>query len=156
MARCKELSNSQKPLIVQLGKDRESYRNISSNLNIPFTTINSFIARFKRRNILENKKRTGAPRKISPTLSRKLGRLLNQNPMVTREEQQEDLRSSGCSLLWTIITKFELFGHNHRNHLWRKDGEAYSPKNTVPTVKFGGGSMMIWGCFSAKGLGKIL
>ena len=36
-----------------------------------------------------------------------------------------------------------------------KDGESYSPKNMVPTVKFGGGSIMIWGCFSAKGVGKI-
>ena len=39
--------------------------------------------------------------------------------------------------------------------MWRKDGKAYSPKNTVPTVKFGGGSIMIWGCFSVKGVGKI-
>ena len=39
--------------------------------------------------------------------------------------------------------------------MWRKDGEAYSPKNMVPTVKFGGDSIMIWKCFSAKGVGKI-
>ena len=37
--------------------------------------------------------------------------------------------------------------------MWRKDGEAYSSKNTVPTVKFG--SIMILGGFSAKGVGKI-
>ena len=55
MARGKELSNSQKALIVKLWKDGESYRNISSNLNIPFNTISSFIARFKRRNTVENK-----------------------------------------------------------------------------------------------------
>ena len=48
-----------------------------------------------------------------------------------------------------------MFGHNYRNHVWRKDGESYSPRNTVSTVKFGGGSIMIWGCFSAKGVGKI-
>ena len=63
-------------------------------------------------------------------------------------------------VLWTDETKSELFGHNYRNHnyrnhVWRKDGEAYSPKNTVPTVKFGGGSIMIWRCFSAKGVGEI-
>ena len=39
--------------------------------------------------------------------------------------------------------------------MWRKDGEAYSPKNTVPTVKFGSGSIMIWGYFSVKGVSKI-
>ena len=128
--------------------------------------------------------------------------MFNQNPIVTREELQEDLRSSGCSVtkraisnemlrnslksrrpkkipfllkrhrdarlkfvrqhkenensfwervLWTDETEIELFGHNYRNYVWRKDGEANSPKNTVSTAKFGGGSIMIWGCFSAKG-----
>ena len=48
-----------------------------------------------------------------------------------------------------------MFGHNYRNHVWRKDGEAYSLRNTVPTVKIGGGSIMIWGCFSTKGVRKI-
>ena len=56
MARGKELSNSQKALIVKLWKYGESYRNISSKLNIPFTTISSFIARVKRVTLLKTKK----------------------------------------------------------------------------------------------------
>ncbi|XP_061634501.1 GDP-L-fucose synthase-like isoform X2 [Phyllopteryx taeniolatus] len=31
----------------------------------------------------------------------------------------------------------------------------HHPKNTIPTVKFGGGNMMVWGCFSANGTGKL-
>ena len=58
-------------------------------------------------------------------------------------------------VLLTDETKIELFGHNYQNHVWRKDGEAYSPKNTISTVKLGGDSIMIWGCFSAKGVCKI-
>ena len=77
MARGKELSNSEKALIVKLWKDGESYRNISSNMNIPFTTISSFIARFKIRNTFEDKKEQVLQ-----------GRFL-------REELQEDLGSSG-------------------------------------------------------------
>ena len=57
MARGKELSNSQKALIFKLWKDGKSYRNISSNLNILFTTISAFITRFKRRNKVEKKNR---------------------------------------------------------------------------------------------------
>ena len=30
-----------------------------------------------------------------------------------------------------------------------------TPKNTIPTVKHGGGNLMLWGCFSAKGTGWL-
>ncbi|KAF2367417.1 Cellulose/chitin-binding protein N-terminal [Trinorchestia longiramus] len=40
-----------------------------------------------------------------------------------------------------------------QNHMWRKDDQAFNPKNTIPTVKFSGGHILVWGCFSAKGLG---
>ncbi len=32
---------------------------------------------------------------------------------------------------------------------------AYDPKKTIPTVKHGGGNIMLWGCFSAKGTGQL-
>ena len=37
-----------------------------------------------------------------------------------------------------------------------KKGEAFLPKNTVPTVKHGGGSLMFWGAFSSSGTGKLV
>ncbi|CAJ0916738.1 unnamed protein product [Ranitomeya imitator] len=33
-------------------------------------------------------------------------------------------------------------------------GEAYKPQCLAPTMKFGGGSVMIWGCFSKAGIGQ--
>ena len=45
--------------------------------------------------------------------------------------------------------KIELFGLNAKRHVWRKPG-------TIPTVKHGGGSIMLWRCFSAAGTGRLV
>ena len=59
------------------------------------------------------------------------------------------------SVLWTDETKLELFGHMDQRYIWRKKNEAYAEKNTIPTVKHGGGSLMFWGCFSSSGTGQL-
>ncbi len=41
-------------------------------------------------------------------------------------------------------------------YVWRKPGTAHHLSNTVPTVKHGGGSIMLWGCFSAAGTGRLV
>ncbi len=58
-------------------------------------------------------------------------------------------------MLWSDETKIELFGINSTRHVWRKRNADYHPKNTIPTVKHRGGNIMLWGCFSAKGTGRL-
>uniref|UniRef100_A0AAZ3PJI5 Transposable element Tc1 transposase n=1 Tax=Oncorhynchus tshawytscha TaxID=74940 RepID=A0AAZ3PJI5_ONCTS len=45
-------------------------------------------------------------------------------------------------ILWSDEAKIELLGLNAKCHVWRKPG-------TTPMVNRGGGSIMLWGCFSA-------
>ncbi len=59
--------------------------------------------------------------------------------------------SDWVKVLWSDETKIELFGINSTHRVWRRRNAAYDPKNTIPTVKHGGGNIMLWGCFSAKG-----
>ncbi len=57
--------------------------------------------------------------------------------------------------MWSDETKIELFDVNSSRRVWRMKDE-YNPKNTIPTVKHGGGNIMLWGCFSAKGTGRLI
>ena len=59
------------------------------------------------------------------------------------------------NVLWTDEMKLELFGKAHHLCVYRKQNEAFKEKNTFPTVKHGGGSVMFWGCCTASGTGCL-
>jgi len=40
--------------------------------------------------------------------------------------------------------------------VWRKAGGELKPECIVPTVKHGGGNIMVWVCFSANGVGNLV
>ncbi|KAK3550784.1 hypothetical protein QTP70_005464 [Hemibagrus guttatus] len=68
----------------------------------------------------------------------------------------KDSQTMRNKILWSDETKIELFGLNGKRHVWRKPGTAHHLANTIHTVKHGGGSIMLWGCFSAAGTGRLV
>ena len=52
--------------------------------------------------------------------------------------------------------KIELFGLNVKPYVWQKLSTAHHLSNTIPTVKNGGGGIMLWGCFSAAKTGRLV
>ncbi len=62
-----------------------------------------------------------------------------------------DSEENWVKVLWSDETKIELFGINSTRRVWRRRNAAYDPKNTIPTVKHGGGNIMLWGVFLLRG-----
>ncbi len=59
------------------------------------------------------------------------------------------------STVGAIIRKWKTFPDS-TCCVWRRKNAELHPKNTIPTVKHGGGNIMLWGCFSAKGPGRLI
>ena len=59
-------------------------------------------------------------------------------------------------IIWSDEGKIERFGLNAKCHIWRKPGTAHHLANTIPTVKHGGGIIMLWGCLSVAGTERLV
>lgn len=57
---------------------------------------------------------------------------------------------SGKLLFWQMTQSFS-FGKSHQLYVYRCINEAYKEKHNVPSMKLGGSSLIIWGCFAAFG-----
>jgi transposase len=51
--------------------------------------------------------------------------------------------------------KINQFGSDGHTWCWKSYGEAPSNHTCQPTVKHSGGSLMVWGCMTAKGIGYM-
>ena len=56
-------------------------------------------------------------------------------------------------VIWSDETKICRFSSDGRNWSWVPEGSSLDPRQIQETVKFGGGSIMLWGCMTAYGVG---
>ena len=54
-------------------------------------------------------------------------------------------------VIWSVESKFNLFGSDGRIYERRRVGKEYLAEYVQQTMKFGGGSVMVWGCISCDG-----
>ena len=55
--------------------------------------------------------------------------------------------------MWSDETKINHLGSDGRKWAWKKPGEGLSDRIVEGTVKFGGGSLMMWGCMMWERVG---
>ena len=48
-----------------------------------------------------------------------------------------------------------LFKSDGHQYCWMKPGQALDPRFTKKTIKHGGGNVMVWGCITGEGMGRL-
>jgi hypothetical protein len=56
-------------------------------------------------------------------------------------------------VIWSDETKINRLGSDGRKWAWKKAGEGLTDRLVQGTLKFGGGSLMMWGCMFWEGCG---
>ncbi|KAK3554272.1 hypothetical protein QTP70_020132, partial [Hemibagrus guttatus] len=119
--------------IYQSGK---GYKAISKALGLPRTTVRAIIYKWRKHGTVENLTRSGRPIKITPRVQRQLIQEVTKDPTTTSKELQASLASV-------------------KRTNWSAQQLGERKRNIIPIVKYGGGSVMVWGCFAASGPGRL-
>ncbi|KAK3550813.1 hypothetical protein QTP70_005720 [Hemibagrus guttatus] len=125
MAKKKELSHDLLTRVVNAHSGGKGYKAISKEMDVPVSSVQSIIKMF---NTVKNLDGRGRNCKVSSRVTRKICRDANNNSLITTKALIDTLNQAG-----------------------EMKGEAFNPKNTIPTVKHGGGHIMLWGCLSVSG-----
>ncbi|KAK3568905.1 hypothetical protein QTP86_019571, partial [Hemibagrus guttatus] len=181
MPRSKEIQKQMRKKVIEVYQSGKGYKAISKALGLPRTTVRAIIYKWQKHGTVENLPRSGRPTKITPRAQRQLIQDVTKDPTTTSKELQASLASVKVSVHDSTIRKrlgknenismipktfgkilcgltrqkFELFGRSVSHYVWRKSNTAFQKKIITPTVKYGGGSVMVWGCSAASGPGRL-
>ena len=69
------------------------------------------------------------------------------------KEEPKDHSSKNCRLLLHVgVTNAQ----NQQWHVCHQKKDIYREKHLIPTIKYGGESLMLWGCFADSGSGALV
>ncbi|CEG67185.1 hypothetical protein RMATCC62417_03651 [Rhizopus microsporus] len=86
-------------------------------------------------------------------------------PFLSKEHREERLNWALAHRSWTIHDwRKVIFSDESKINAWGSDGIEYywslptselQPYHVIPMAKHGGGSLMVWGCMTAHGIGYL-
>jgi hypothetical protein len=146
----KDLPRSGRPRVTSTRDDRALQRLVR---HMPFAT-----SPVRKQHWLPNRRlSTRAVRNCLKSAVLKSRRVIKPPLLVDRHRQSRLARClarRGWNLRtwrkihWSDKSRFLIHVTDGRVRVWRHKATAYAPTNIQPTVPYGGGSVMVWGCIS--------
>ncbi|GFX57873.1 transposable element Tcb1 transposase [Trichonephila clavipes] len=171
MSKSKELSEFDRGSIVGCHLCGKSVREIADILQKSKSTVSDVIVKWKRRGSETAEKQIGISVN-SRTVRREIknlgfhGRAAAHKPNITPQNAKHRLQWCRAhrhwtvdmweTVLWSDESRFTVWESGGCVWVWWMPGERFFSDCIVLTVKFGGGSIMVWGCFSWFGLGPLI
>lgn len=93
------------------------------------------------------------------------GRRPSKKPLISAKNRKQRLAfakrhrswtsKEWSNVLWSDETKFNLVASDGIRYVRRPINKRFDVRYQIPTVKYGGGNVMVWGCFSRYGVGPL-
>ncbi|CAJ0635714.1 10530_t:CDS:2, partial [Entrophospora sp. SA101] len=133
-------------------------RQIAKSTNISPSTVSHINKRLREQHSLKDAPKPGPKmyrRKENISISSPtICRILHANGLLEFAKEHEHWTIEDWSkTIWSDESKFKVFGSDGKQCYWKCPEEPLNHFHIKPTVKFGGGSVMIWGCFTSWGVG---
>ena len=80
-----------------------------------------------------------------------------KKPLLTKKHRKDRLdwayehrhwTENDWKVIWLDETKINRLGSDGRKWVWKKENEGLTERQVIGTKKFGGGSIMVWGCMT--------
>lgn len=94
------------------------------------------------------------------------GRRPSKKPLISAKNRKARLafarkhkdwtQQQWSKVLWSDESKYNLFSSDGIKYVRRPKNQRNNVRYQVPTVKHGGGNVMVWGCFSSNGTGPLV
>ena len=146
---CKLSSTAKCSIITQIttGKAANAVQ-VTNNIN---TTISNSVSSETVRRVLKKHSFKAVMKKKKPLLSPRHRKQRLAFALKYKEWTVEDWKR----VIWSDETKINRIASDGRQWMWKKAGEGLVEREVQGTVKFGGENIMVWGCISWEGVGRL-
>ena len=78
-----------------------------------------------------------------------------KKPLLSKRYKKNRLAFALKYQHWTVEDWKRVIWSDGQEYVWKKKGEGLIAREVKGTVKFGGGSLMVWGCIGWNGVGVL-